>query len=397
MINIAIIGGGIGGLTAALALRQFGFAPEVYEQAPALHDVGAAIAVWPNAMRILETLGVADKVIEKAGVINQIRWLDSDGRLLNHVSIPRKRADATSSPAVVLHRADLQNILIQSLPSTSIHLGETFLTQKQGGETIEAHFAGGHSITCDVLIGADGIHSRVREQLVGATPLIDHGYTVWRGISPVRPADLEGNTAIEIRGRGQRFGIGPLDRGRTGWWATANGSSHNKSHQEGENPAACQPADTQLKLLTLFAEWCYPVLELIKSTPSPSILKTEVFDRPPNRNWGSGRLTLLGDAIHPTTPNLGQGGCMAIEDAFVLARCLHKYRAPEEALRTYENLRYPRTTAVARYSRNYGAVGQWENVWLTGVRDRLMSLLPEPLIRRFMGIILNYDANEVRI
>jgi 2-polyprenyl-6-methoxyphenol hydroxylase-like FAD-dependent oxidoreductase len=394
MINIAIIGGGIGGLTAALALRQFGFAPDVYEQAPALHDVGAAIAVWPNAMRILEGLGVADKVINKAGVIDQIRWLDREGRFLNHVSILRKGADKTSSPAVALHRADLQNILLQSLPPTSIHLGETFLTQQQPGATIEAHFFSGHSITCDVLIGADGIHSRVREQFVDATPLIDRGYTVWRGISPVRPADFAENTAVEIHGRGQRFGIGPLDRGRTGWWATANRSTHN---QNGENPTASQPADTQLKLLTLFEGWCHPVLELIKTTPSTSILTTEAFDRRANRNWGSGRLTLLGDAIHPTTPNLGQGGCMAIEDSFVLAKCLQKYQTPAKALRTYENLRYRRTAAVARYSRNYGAVGQWEDSWVTGARDRLMSLLPESLIRRLMGIVLDYDANELRI
>src|SRR6266496_4374736 len=415
MTNIAIIGGGIGGLTAALALRQFGFEPEVFEQAPAFHDVGAAIAVWPNAMRILEWLGIAGRVMEKAGLIRRVRWLDRDGRLLNHVRIHGTRSDAeatnrarqTDSPAAALHRADLQSILLQALPSTSIHLREAFLGQQQAGEKIEVHFAGGDSIACDVLIGADGIHSRVREQLVDTTPPTDRGYSVWRGISPVRPKDFEANTAVEIHGRGQRFGIGPLDLGRTGWWATANRSVNDtpvlserhadeKSHTDAENPSASRPDNTQSELLKMFEDWCHPVLELLKTTPSNSILRTEAFDRPSNRNWGGGSLTLLGDAIHPTTPNLGQGGCMAIEDAFLLARCLHKYGVTEHALRTYERVRYPRTAAVTRYSRLYGVLGQWENTFAVGLRGQILSLLPETLMRRLMRIVFDYDANQVR-
>ena len=108
-------------------------------------------------------------------------------------------------------------------------------------------------------------------------------------------------------------------------------------------------------------------------------------------------MTMIGDAIHPTTPNLGQGGCLAMEDAVVLARCFEKYGANEEALRQYEHRRYKRTTAVSRYSRYYGAVGQWENVFARGMRRTALALVPEALALRLMQIFFDYDATTVEV
>src|SRR5215213_7013048 len=163
MVRIAIIGGGIGGLTTALALKEFGFESEVFEQAPALLDVGAAIAIWPNAMRVLVRLGLADKILEKAGVMEEIRWLDQKGWLINRVSISETSEDR-KAPAVALHRADLQSILVHALPPSSVHLGYTFVAYTERGDKVIASFANGHSTEADFLIGADGIHSRVRAQ-----------------------------------------------------------------------------------------------------------------------------------------------------------------------------------------------------------------------------------------
>ncbi len=373
MVRIAIIGGGIGGLTTALALKEFGFESVVFEQAPALLDVGAAIAIWPNAMRVLERLNIADKVLEKAGVMREIRWLDQNGKLINRVSISETTA---SSPAVALHRADLQSTLLHAL--APIHLGNTFVDYIERGDKVIANFANGHSIKADFLIGADGIHSRVRAQLINDGKPINRGYTVWRGISPSLPTAIPTTTAIEIHGRGKRFGIGPVGLGRVGWWASANDSDSDQ-------------------LLHLFDGWYPPVLELIESTPSSSILKTFAFDRPANKSWGSGRMTLLGDAIHPTTPNLGQGGCLAMEDAMVLARCFQKYGATEEALRNYEHCRYQRTTTVSRYSRYYGNIGQGENLWASGLRKTALALAPEALTRRLMQIVFDYDATKATV
>ena len=369
MVQIAIIGGGIGGLTTALALQHFGFQSQVFEQAPALHDVGAAIAIWPNALRLLERLQLTDKITEKAGVMKEIRWLDQKGWLINRVSIPE---------SVALHRADLQNILLHSLDPSSIHLGHQLIDQKQHGDKMIATFANGRSIDADFLIGADGIHSRVRAQFINDGEPIDRGYTIWRGISTSVPSAIPSATAVEIQGRGKRFGIGPVGKGRVGWWASANGG----------------PSED---LLSLFEGWYSPVLELTEATPPSSIIKNHAFDRLPIKNWGSGRMTLLGDAIHPTTPNLGQGGCLAIEDAFLLARSFEKYDATEAALRGYERSRYKRTSALSKYSRYYGTIGQWENPWARALRRTSIALAPEAVAQRLMQIVFDYDATQVRI
>src|SRR5215212_2979823 len=374
MVRIGIIGGGVGGLTTAIALRQVGFEFEVFEQAPALLDVGAAIAIWPNAMRVLERLNIHGRILEKAGVIEQIRWLDQNGGLINRVSISDSR-----SPAVALHRADLQHFLVHTLPPSSVHLGNTLVNYTAQGDKVIAKFSNGRSTEADFLIGADGIHSRVRAQFINDGDPVHRGYTVWRGISPAVPTVIPPATAIEIHGRGKRFGIGPVGLGRVGWWASSN---------------AAAGID---ELLHLFDGWYRPVVELIEATPSSSILKTGAFDRASNKNWGSGRMTLLGDAIHPTTPNLGQGGCLAMEDAMVLARCFEKYGAVDEALRNYERCRYRRTTAVSRYSRYYGSVGQWENVWARGLRKTALSLVSEAVARRIMQIVFDYDATNAEI
>src|SRR6476661_6132467 len=210
MVRIAIAGGGIGGLTAALALRQFGFEAEVYEQAPALLDVGAAIAIWPNAMRVLERLGLGTMIREHAGEMAEIRWLDQRGNLLNRVSIAN---------AVALHRADLQSTLLHALPEQNIRLGKRLLAYETRKDKVVARFATGEKIEADFLVGADGIHSQVRAQLLGNDEPIYRGYTVWRGIASEAPPAIPPNAAIEVHGRGQRFGIGPVGAGRIGWWA----------------------------------------------------------------------------------------------------------------------------------------------------------------------------------
>ena len=376
MLRIAIVGGGIGGLSAALAFREFGFEPEIYEQAPALLDVGAAIAIWPNALRVLERLGLKDAILERAGEMDEIRWLDHRGNLLNHLSVPQ---------SVALHRADLQATLLHALPASSIRLGHSFTAHQEQNGRIVATFSNQQSIEADFLIGADGIHSHVRAQLLNDAQPIYRGYTVWRGISSATPDSLPHNAAVEIHGCGQRFGIGPVGNGRIGWWATAN------------SPSPAHLDNPQQELLRLFKDWHRPVTQLIEHTPTDRILTTTALDREPSRTWGSKRVTLLGDAIHPTTPNLGQGGCLAMEDAMVLARCFERYGATEEALRKYESCRYQRTAALTKYSRYYGSVGQWENIFARGFKTSLLSLAPEPILQRLVQTVFDYDATTVTV
>lgn len=381
-MRIVIVGGGIGGLAAALALRREGFETAVYERAPALLEVGAAIAVWPNAFRVLERLGLGETLLARAGRIRSVRWLGRDGRQYKHFTFPE-----TGTPAVALHRADLQGSLLHALPPESVHLGKTCVGFEAEGEEVRARFEDGTEVACEVLVGADGLHSRVRAQLLGEGEPVYRGYTVWRGLARLAHAALIAGAASELYGEGRRFGIGPVGRGRTGWWATAN-------EPWAVAEAASAPAP---KLKRLFEGWCAPVCELIEATPSESILRSAASDRPAAARWGVGRVTMLGDAVHPMTPNFGQGGCVAIEDAAVLARCLAKYADAEQALRLYESRRRARAASVASYSRRYGAFGQWQSAAMTGLRARLLSSVPEFVGKRLLSLVFDYDAYRVEV
>jgi 2-polyprenyl-6-methoxyphenol hydroxylase-like FAD-dependent oxidoreductase len=395
-MRIAIIGGGIGGLTAALALRQFGFVPEIFEQAPELLEVGAAILMWPNAMRVLHRLGLSDAVRQRGAVLEEALWLRHDGRQLNRFPLPK-----IDEPAVALHRAELQELLVEALPRPSIHLGYVFDKFEQRQTDMVAHFTNGAANECDVLIGADGLHSRARTQLLGDGPPTDRGYVAWRGVAPYAPKSLPPASAIEIHGKGQRFGIGPLGFGKVGWWCSINKTRDAESGRPEHHATARE------QLTQLFDGWCAPVNELIQTTPLTSLVRNPVFDRPPVRKWGEGSLTLLGDAIHPITPNLGQGGCLAIEDAVILARCLQKYSSAghepgglaktQSALRRFEALRSFRTATVERFSRLYGVVGQWEGQPAMGLRHLLLSAAPPKLVQRVLRWFFDYDAYSVSI
>jgi 2-polyprenyl-6-methoxyphenol hydroxylase-like FAD-dependent oxidoreductase len=416
-MRIAIIGGGIGGLTAALALRQLGFEPQVFEQAPDLLDVGAAILMWPNAMRVLHRLGLAAAIREHGAVLEKARWLRRDGKLLNQFPLPKSEV-----PAVALHRADLQHTLVQALPRDTMHLGHVFENYEQLPDQIIARFSDSRSFACDALIAADGIHSHARMQLLNDGPPTEHGYLAWRGVAPHTPPAAISAAATEIYGRGQRFGFGPLGFGKVGWWASTNKSLlRDHSMNVGNNLAASLDSAASNKksiksesglsiraeLLRLFGGWHEPVPDLIRATPLTAFVKNRVFDRSSSAIWGTDRVTLLGDAIHPLTPNLGQGGGLAIEDAAVLARCFEKYAGNEtatvmttavaRAMRRYESLRVSRTAWVTRYSRVYGIIGQWESRRVALLRDLLLSLVPSRLTARFLRGVFDYDAYAVRI
>lgn len=335
-------------------------------------------------MRLLRHLDLDREIIEKAGVVENARLLYWRGTLLKSTRFPQSNA-----PAVVLRRADLQAVLLNAVPADSVHLGRHCTSFLQQADGLTVRFANGASTDCDLLIGADGLHSAVRAHAFNDGEPAGCGYIAWRGISDCQTLPLTPTTVMEIQGRGKRFGIGPVGRGRFGWWASVNLPLV-------DNHGAKDQPQRQV-LLELFDGWFQPVVDLIQATPEKRIVRNRVFDRAPSRRWGVERFTLLGDAIHPTTPNLGQGGCLAIEDAIVLARCLSKNRDPVQALRHYERLRYQRTANVVRLSRYYGAVGQWQSRPATFTRSLVISICPESLIQRSLRLLFDYDACEIKI
>ena len=258
------------------------------------------------------------------------------------------------------------------------HYFDHFEKRKRG---VALHFAGGISAEHDIVIGADGIRSRVRSQLLGVHDPIYRGYTVWRGLGRL-PGAVSSGANSESWGRGKRFGILNTGGDQFTWYATANTEENHADSPDGR----------QCELLRMFSDWHDPVERLIAATPDGTILKKGAYDLEPLRRWGSGRIMLLGDAAHPCTPNLGQGGCMALEDALVLAKSLKRDSSPESALRRYESIRTKRTRHVQKRSLLMGHIGQWENRLITGGREVVTSFLPAKIFQRNLRRVYSYAA-----
>lgn len=350
---MAVIGGGIGGMAAALALHRRGIAFTLHEREADFAEAGAGMSLWPNATRVLRSFGILDQVMALGEPVDQFNLRRWDGRWISEISM---RGFAT--PALCIHRADLHRSLHEALPAARLRAGRRLqsFTQDAGGVT--AVFADGSEAAAAGLIGADGIHSAVRAQLHGVTAPAYRGYQIWRGIAPEVPGLVRGHIG-ETWGRGRRFGILPMGQGRICWYATRNG------------PPA--PADTSAarkeEVLRLFRDWHDPIPALIAATEPADIMRNSARDRPALRRWGGGCVTLLGDAAHPITPNVGQGACMAIEDAACLARCLEVEPGVAAAFRRYETARRNRTAFVGRQARRIGMIGQWENRWIVAARN----------------------------
>jgi 2-polyprenyl-6-methoxyphenol hydroxylase-like FAD-dependent oxidoreductase len=236
---------------------------------------------------------------------------------------------------------------------------------------VTARFADGREERGDVLVGADGIKPAVRRQLLGDEPLRYAGYTAWRGVGLIDRPEVPLGVTMLAAGRGSQVGTLPIGGGRTYWFATAN-------VPQGETDP---PGGHRAALLERFKDWYAPIPAFIDATPEGAIIRNDILDRPPVRKWGEGRVTMLGDAAHPTTPNLGQGACQAIESAFVLARHLRGAADLPAALRAYEQARFDRTALVTNRSWTLGKVLAYESRWACGLRDLLLRLFPGASVR----------------
>jgi 2-polyprenyl-6-methoxyphenol hydroxylase-like FAD-dependent oxidoreductase len=375
-----IIGGGIGGLCTAIALRQTGIDAIVYEQAEELAAAGAGLTLWANAIKALRKLGLADAVIKSGSKIRRAEIRTAGGRTLSR-SESGELEQMFRDPTIAIHRADLHNILLSALPADAVRLNAQCVRVDERGDLAAVHFFDGRRDEADIVIGADGIHSIIRRQLFPGVQLRYSGYTAWRGVVATKDQSALGLTS-ESWGRGSRFGILRIDPERVYWFATANTPAGMKL----TGPAG--KADLQKR----FAGWHHPIGLLIDSTPAETILQTDIYDFPPAKRWSSGRVVLLGDAIHPTTPNMGQGACMAIESSVVLARCLSEEPDITAAFNGYEALRMPRTAWITEQSWKIGRVGQLQNPLACAVRDLLVRVTPPARMKKMLEKAAGYEV-----
>lgn len=376
--RIAIVGGGIGGLCLGACLRMQGFNNFViYEQAEAFREVGAAISCWPNALRVIDKLGAMGSLMEVSGIMKRAYIKDSTGKILQQMEMDYEY------PAICLHRADLLQTLLDLIPEQALKTAHKLTSIEQDKNSVSLCFSNGEKARADVAIAADGINSRIRQLMFDGKKPVFRGYNIWRGV-----VNLEHDfhhSGSETWGEGARVGLVPIKNGDIGWWATCN---ETVDTQEDEQIA-------REKLMQVFGKWHSPIPKVIEKTEN--IIKNGIFDRPPRKGWAKGRVILLGDAAHPTTPNLGQGACMAIEGSYLLAACLACYDRPQKAAQIYEHLHFKRTRKVIRESLFNGIVGQIQNPFMRSLRNNIVSALPEKMAAKSLDKYFCYDITERRL
>jgi salicylate hydroxylase len=345
-LDIAVVGAGIGGLTAALSLRRAGFAVDVYEQAPQLTHIGGGINMGPNAARILYRLGLGEGLDREAVrplFTHQRRW--QDGATLQRAPLNPRSEELYGAPHLTVHRADLLAVIAAGLPPQHLHLGHRLVGFAERGRRVEARFANGVRVETDILVGADGIHSAVRAALFGEAEPVFAGCVAYRGLVPSERLAALG---LEL---GSQSWVGPgghfvhyfVSRGRllnfVGW------TEHDRWNREDWTDRA-----TPERALAAFAGW-HPQIERVIAAADGCFIWA-LFDRDPLARWSVGRVTVLGDACHPMYPFMGQGAAQAIEDGACLAACLALGAPdPPAALRHYERLRLPRVSRLQAMSR----------------------------------------------
>jgi 2-polyprenyl-6-methoxyphenol hydroxylase-like FAD-dependent oxidoreductase len=344
----AVIGAGIGGLAAAIGLRQAGWEATVYEAAPEVRPLGAGLSIWPNGVRALRQLGLSDLAAAAPRADGALRR--ADGSALAGFD-PDAIEARFGAPLVGFHRADLHEGLIAGLGSERLRTGMRLVGLEDG----RVRFEDGTSVQADLVVGADGLNSTVREALFGDGEPRDSGIVAFRGV-----ADFDAPVpAGEWWGAGSVAGLLPLGDGRVYWYLA----------HRGDPDRAALPG--------LLAEYGEPVREAARRTDAQQVLRHRLYDRDPVPSWSRGAATLLGDAAHPMLPFLGQGAGSALGDAAALGAAISAESSVEAALATYERSRVKPTAALVAGSRKAAKAALLESRMGRRVRNALVSKAPE--------------------
>ena len=361
---VTIIGGGIGGLTLANALQHHNIPFELYEQAPELTDVGAGIGLSEAPIKLFETLSLADLLREKGTHLKRVHMPDKQLNI--------RRTIEAASEMIVIHRARLIDILKHKLPTGSIHLSKKIVSVEALRHESLLRFDDGTKLSAPVTVAADGIHSVIRRQLLPDIPIRYINQTIWRGISDAPLPDRFRDSYQEIWDERLRFLALPYENNQSFWLGVkpAPPGGH-------DNPETIID-----DLLGIFKNF-HPGLKNLIRTSGP-VLRNDMADLgTQNRPWYKNRVIFLGDSIHATTPNLAQGGCQAIEDAWCLARLLKKYPDDvETACRRYQKLRQNKVMKIVADSWQFGKAAHSKNPLLHYGFRLALTRAPEYFIRR---------------
>lgn len=366
MEKVTIIGAGIGGLTTAIALTQKGIDYEIYESFSEFKDLGAGIMLANNAMQVFEKLGLDAELRAAGNTFYDLNIRTPEMKLLSKTSTTAFSPNAID--AVAIHRSKLQAVLLKHIAQDKLQLGKRIKAILPTSDGYDLTFEDGTSKKAEYVIGADGIHSVVRSVIYNDSVIRDAKQNCWRGIAPFVLPESNQEELNEIWGPGQRFGFVQIDSQRVYWYALKDANEKTTFSKN--------------EIADLFSNYAPIVREIIAATPEEAILSNPITDLKPIDQWYNERICLVGDAAHATTPNLGQGACQSIEDAWVLASALAKANRPVDGYQNYQQKRMEKAKKVVSMSWRVGQLSHQSNPLLIGIRNWALRNTPKAFLKK---------------
>jgi 2-polyprenyl-6-methoxyphenol hydroxylase-like FAD-dependent oxidoreductase len=377
-----VVGAGVGGLAAALGLRQAGFAVEMVERGDELRTDGAGLSLWPNALSALDALGVGMEVREAGQPQEGGALRGQNGGVLSAID-PHALADRFGETTIMIERPILHEVLQRAAGDTTIHLGAEVVAVEPGSP-VTIRIRDGRRHSADLVVAADGVASTIRSALFDSTPPKPSRLIAWRGVADKVDRQLEARlTPGECWARGELFGMVPLKGGRVYWWAAGRSAADETGSRDAELAS----------LLDRMSNWPDPAETLVRRTPNEAIVRTPLFEGRAPRAMVKNRVALLGDAAHPMLPHLGQGGCQAFEDAAVLAACARETSDLDVVLSRYERRRLKRSASIVRRSTGVARVAHLRGPF-AAARNLALRLAPPSLSLRQLDPVVGWRLDS---
>ncbi len=364
---IDIIGAGIGALTTAIALEQKGIKARIFEQTERIKPVGAGIILANNAMQVYEKLGLQKIIEDNGNSISSMNITKSNLKPLSKIDLSYFEQKHTIKN-IAIHRGKLQKILIDKLKYTKIELNHKLTSIEKNGNDYSLKFENGKQIQSSTVLGADGLNSIVRQKIFPNNKIRNANQICWRGIAECELPVKFRNELNEAWGKSERFGFVQIAKNKVYWYAL-------KAFKNNKNKFSINDLDQY------FSTYNSIIKDIIKLTKKEKIYTAEISDLKPTSIWYKEKICLIGDAAHATTPNMGQGACQAIEDAFVLSECLYTYEITK-AFSEYQKLRLPKAHLVVKTSWFIGKMAHFKNPISIGLRNQMLRLTPSSVNRK---------------
>ena len=375
--DVVIVGGNMAGLAAAIALRKVGLKPIVLERMPSQPHVNGGLHIWTNGSKALDWLGLEGELRAQGSPVETLEFKDWRGSVLLRANVGEIERKHGGHGAFFIPRVDLPRALLGAVTEGDVRWGSTVTAVREDADSVTATLEDGSGVTGSVLLGADGIGSGVRRHLFGQIDPRSAGYEDWGAVVDFEHPKAPPGYYPTYWGRGTRLGIAHIGHGRLYWAAALQRSPEDRA-----NGVAPRIED----MVAQFRDWPEPIKEVLAATPQDAFYGAEIKDLVPLKQWGRGRMTLVGDAAHATTPNLGRGVSEALEDGVVIARLLAELPDFADtgrvaaALQSYENQRRKTTASVTKLSRQIGLLGKWKNPLACTARGVYIRVITPPTV-----------------